>query len=164
MAHSQYRHFPSQAKEGAEVVVMPAGDHDRIGCFADQLKLSHALVWDLDKAVREVKLLGEHDEESSQKITEREALCKRLREDAQKLEEEKSTLEGMVEYHDELITEIAKEIGLDHIGEDVEDEDKDEGGNDGGDASTPPIAVVPPLLLCHLLLLHLWRLSRRKTL
>jgi hypothetical protein len=87
-----------------------------------------------------------------------------LREDAQKLEEEKSTLEGMVEYHDELITEIAKEIGLDHIGEDVEDEDKDEGGNDGGDASTPPIAVVPPLLLCHLLLLHLWRLSRRKTL
>jgi hypothetical protein len=36
-----------------------------------------------------------------------------LREDAQKLEEEKATLEGMVESHDELIMEIAKEIVLD---------------------------------------------------
>jgi hypothetical protein len=29
--------------------------------------------------------IREHEEESSQKITENEALCKRLREDAQKL-------------------------------------------------------------------------------
>jgi hypothetical protein len=40
---------------------------------------------------------------SSQKITELEALCKRLREDAQKLREEKTTLEGMIQFHDELI-------------------------------------------------------------
>jgi hypothetical protein len=40
-------------------------------------------------------VLGEHEEESSQKITELEALSKRLREDAQKLEE-KTTLEGMI--------------------------------------------------------------------
>jgi hypothetical protein len=45
------------------------------------------LVRGLDEAVKEVKLLGEHEEESSQKITELEALCKRLREDAQKLKE-----------------------------------------------------------------------------
>jgi hypothetical protein len=64
------------------------------------------LVWDLDESIKVVKLLGEHEEESSQKITELEALCKRLREDAQKLKEEKPTLEGMVESHDELITEI----------------------------------------------------------
>jgi hypothetical protein len=51
----------------------------------------------------EVKLLGQHEEESSQKITELEALCKMLREDAQKLREEKTTLEGMVESRDELI-------------------------------------------------------------
>jgi hypothetical protein len=75
-----------------EAVVLPAGDHDHIRCFTDQLKLTHALVQDLDEAVKEVKLLGEHEEESSQKITELEALCKKLREDTQRLEEEKATL------------------------------------------------------------------------
>jgi hypothetical protein len=63
-------------------VVMPVGDHDHIGCFIDQVKLSRALVRDLDEFIKEVKLLGEHGEETSQKITELEALCKRLREDA----------------------------------------------------------------------------------
>jgi hypothetical protein len=46
-------------------VVMPAGDRDHIGCFADQVKLACALVRDLDVAVKEVNLLGEHEEESS---------------------------------------------------------------------------------------------------
>jgi hypothetical protein len=45
----------------------------------------------------EVKLLGEHEEELSQKIIELEALCKKLREDTQRWEEENATLEGMVE-------------------------------------------------------------------
>jgi hypothetical protein len=44
--------------------------------------LTRALVRHLNEAIKEVKLLGEHQEESSQKITELEALCKRLREDA----------------------------------------------------------------------------------
>jgi hypothetical protein len=35
MENSQYYHFPSRAKEGVEVVVLPIGDHDRIGCFAN---------------------------------------------------------------------------------------------------------------------------------
>jgi hypothetical protein len=39
------------------------------------------LVQDLDEVVKEVKLPGGHGEESSQKITELEALCKKLRED-----------------------------------------------------------------------------------
>jgi hypothetical protein len=82
MEHSQCRHFLSHAQEGGEVVVMPAGDPSHIGCFTDQVKLTRALVQDLDEAVNEVKLLGEHEEESSQKIIELEALCKRLREDA----------------------------------------------------------------------------------
>jgi predicted nuclease with TOPRIM domain len=85
MEQSQYRHFPSHAREGAAVVVMPTGDRDLIGCFTDQVKLTHSLVRDLDDAVKVVNLLGEHEEELSQKITELEALCKRLREDAQKL-------------------------------------------------------------------------------
>jgi hypothetical protein len=69
MEHSQYRHFPSRAQEGVEDVVMPAGDRDHTWCFANQVKLTHALVWDLDEAIKEVKLLEEHVEEVSQKIT-----------------------------------------------------------------------------------------------
>jgi hypothetical protein len=48
--------------------------------------------------------------ESSQKITELEALCKRFREDTQKLKEEKATLEGIIQFHDELIMEMAKSM------------------------------------------------------
>jgi hypothetical protein len=36
-------------------VVMPVGDHDHIRCFTDQVKLTHALVRDLDEAIKEVK-------------------------------------------------------------------------------------------------------------
>jgi hypothetical protein len=96
MEQSQYHHFPSRTQEGAKVVVIPMGDCEHIGCFTDQVKLTRALVQDLDEAIKEVNLLGEHQEESSQKITELGALCKRLREDAQKLKEEKTTLEGMI--------------------------------------------------------------------
>jgi peptidoglycan hydrolase CwlO-like protein len=52
-----------------------------MGCFSDQVKLTRALVQDLDEAIMEVKMLGEHEDESSQKITELEAPCKKLRED-----------------------------------------------------------------------------------
>jgi hypothetical protein len=55
---------------------------------------------------------------SSRKITKLEALCKKLRDDTQRLEEEKATLEEMVESHDELLMEIARETGLDRMGED----------------------------------------------
>jgi hypothetical protein len=44
MAHSQYRHFPNRAEEGAEVVILPVGGHDHMGCFTDQVKLTRALV------------------------------------------------------------------------------------------------------------------------
>jgi hypothetical protein len=70
-----------------------------------------------------------------------------LREDAQKLEEDKAILEGMVKSPDELITEITKETGLDRVGEDAEAEDDYD--DDEGDAVTPPVVVAPPLLLCH---------------
>jgi hypothetical protein len=65
MEHSQYRHFPSFTREGAEAMVMPAGHRDHIGCFVDQLKLTHALVQDLDEAAKDVTLLRENEEESS---------------------------------------------------------------------------------------------------
>jgi hypothetical protein len=71
-------------------------------------------------------LLGEHEEESSQKITQLEALCKRLREDAQKLKEEKTTLDGMIQSRDKLIMVMAEEYGLNRIGENDDDEDEDD--------------------------------------
>jgi hypothetical protein len=144
MAHSQYRHIPSQAEEGAKAMILPAGGHDRMGCFTDQVKLTRALVQNLDEAVKEVKLLGEHEEELSQKITELEARCKKVREDTQRLEEEKATLEGMDESHDELLMEIARETRVDRMGEDEEDEEEEEDANDGGDAVAPPAATPPP--------------------
>jgi hypothetical protein len=62
-----------------------------------------------------------------------------LREDAQKLKEQTTTLEGMVESDDELIMEMTEEYGLNRMGENDEDEDDDDEGN----AATPP-APVPP--------------------
>jgi hypothetical protein len=143
MAHSQYCHFSSRAKEGAEAVILPAGGHDHMGCFTDQVKLTHALVQNLDEAVKEVKLLGEHEEESSRKISELEALCKKLRDYTQRLEEEKATLEERVESRDELLMEITREMGLDHMGNDEEEE---EDADDGGDVAAPPTAASPPLV------------------
>jgi hypothetical protein len=40
-------------------MVMPTGDRDHIRCFADQVKLTHVLVQELDEAIKEVNLLGE---------------------------------------------------------------------------------------------------------
>jgi hypothetical protein len=48
--------------------------------------------------------------------------CAKDEEDTQRLEEEKATFEGMVESHDELLMEIARETRLDHMGEDAKDE------------------------------------------
>jgi peptidoglycan hydrolase CwlO-like protein len=78
----------------------------------------------LDEAIKEVKRLGEHEEESSQKVIELEALCKKLREDTKRLEEEQATLEGMVESCDDLLMEIARKTGLDCMGEDDEDDEE----------------------------------------
>jgi peptidoglycan hydrolase CwlO-like protein len=113
-----------------------------MGCFTDQVKLTRALVRNLDEVVKEVKLLGEHKEESSRKISELETLCKKLRDDTQRLEEEKATLEGMIESHDELLMEITRETRLDRMGEDDEEE---EDADDGGDVAAPPAAAPPPL-------------------
>jgi hypothetical protein len=144
MVQSQYGHFPSYAREGAEAVMMPAGDRDHIGCFTNQVKLTRALVWDLDKAIKEVNLLGEHKEKSSQKIIELETFCKRLREDARSLREERTTLEGMIQSRDELILEMAKEYGLNHMGENDNDEDEDDDNEGNAVAPLEPAPAVVP--------------------
>jgi hypothetical protein len=143
MKHSQYRHFSSSAWEGVEGMV----------------KLTHALVWDLDEAIKEVKLLWEHKKESSQKITELEALCKRLKEDAQKLKEEKTTLEGMIQSHDELIMEMAEEYGLNWMGENDDEDDNDEGNAAAPRTPMPPASTPEEIIedagLCR------WSLSKK---
>jgi hypothetical protein len=68
-----------------------------------------------------------------------------LREDAQKLKEEKSTLEGMIQSLDELIMEMAKEDGLNHMGEDDNDEDEDE--DDEGNVVAPPAPAPAPAVV-----------------
>jgi vacuolar-type H+-ATPase subunit I/STV1 len=94
------------------------------------------LVRDLNEAVKEVNLLGEHEVESSQKITELEAVCKRLREDSQRLREERTTLEEMIQSCDKLILEMAEEYGLNCMGEN--DDDEDENDDDEGNTVAPP--------------------------
>jgi hypothetical protein len=67
-----------------------------------------------------------------------------LREDAQKVREEKTTLEGMIQSRDELILEMAEEYGLNCMGENDNDEDKND--DDEGKAVAPPAptpATVP---------------------
>jgi hypothetical protein len=62
-------HIRNTTTSRAELKIVPAGGHDRMGCFIDHVKLTRALVRNLDEAVKEVMLLGEHEEESSEKIT-----------------------------------------------------------------------------------------------
>jgi hypothetical protein len=62
-----------------------------------------------------------------------------LREDAQKLKEEKTNLEGMIQSRDELIMEMAEEYGLNRMRENDGDEDEDD--DDEGNTVTPPTPV-----------------------
>jgi hypothetical protein len=144
MEHSQYQHFLSRAREGADAMVLLTKDHDRIRCFDDQVKLTRALDRDLDNSVKEIKQLGEHREEANWKITELEALCKQKEDDAKKLKE-KVKLEGIIQSCDELIMEMADEYGVNHMGGNDDEDDEEDDNNDGGDD-------VAPLQLRHLLL------------
>jgi hypothetical protein len=63
-----------------------------------------------------------------------------LRVDAQKLKEEKTTREGIIQSRDELVMEMAKEYGLNHMGENDDDEDDDDEGND----VTPSVPTTVP--------------------
>jgi hypothetical protein len=64
-----------------------------------------------------------------------------LREDVEKLREEKTALEGMIQSHDELIMEMAEEYGLNRMGENDDIEDDDDEGN-----TVAPLAPVPTVM------------------
>jgi hypothetical protein len=72
-----------------------------------------------------------------------QAVCKRLREDAQRLREGRTTLEGMIQSRDELILEMAEEYGLNRMGENNDDEDEND--DDEGNA-VAPLAPVPAVV------------------
>jgi hypothetical protein len=63
-------------------------------------------------------------------------------EDAQKLREEKTTQEGMIQSRDKLIMEMAEEYGLNHMAENDDNEDEDH--DDEGNVVTPPAPGAVP--------------------
>jgi hypothetical protein len=69
-----------------------------------------------------------------------------LREDTQKLREEKTTLEGMIQSHDELILEMAEEYGFNRMGENDDDEDDDNEGNAVAPPTPAPAAVLEEIV------------------
>jgi hypothetical protein len=66
-----------------------------------------------------------------------------LREDTQRLREERTTLEEMTLSRDELILEMAKGYGLNRMGENNDDEDEND--DDEGNVIAPP-ALVPTVV------------------
>jgi hypothetical protein len=68
-----------------------------------------------------------------------------LREDTQKLKEEKTTLEGMIQSRDELIMEMAEEYGLNRMGENDDDEDEDDNDEGNTIASPAPAPAAVPM-------------------
>jgi hypothetical protein len=75
-----------------------------------------------------------------------EAVCKRLREDAQNLREERTTLEGMTQSCDELVLEMAEEYGLNRMGENDDDENDDDEGNAIAPLAPAPAAVLEEIV------------------
>jgi hypothetical protein len=65
-----------------------------------------------------------------------------LREDAQKLREEKTTLEGMIQSRDEL----REEYGLNRMGENDDNEDDDDEGNTVAPPAPAPVAVLEEII------------------
>jgi hypothetical protein len=68
-----------------------------------------------------------------------------LREDTQKLKEEKTTLEGMIQSRDKLIMEMAEEYGLNRMGENDDDEDEDDNDEGNTIASPAPAPAAVPV-------------------
>jgi hypothetical protein len=117
MEHLQYHHFPSRAQEGAEAVVLPAEGRDRIGCFADQVKLTHALVRDLDNAMKRSNGLATLEDHRGWGLTQATYQCR------WEANEGEAKLEGIIQSRDQLIMKMADEYGLNHMGEDYNDDD-----------------------------------------
>jgi hypothetical protein len=161
MEHSEYRHFLSQAREEIDVVVVPTGGHDGMGCMLNQLKLTPTLNEELDQAMKDIRQFGNQGAESSRRITELESLCKQHEEAIEKLKQENATLKLGIQSLNELILEIATETRLDGMGEDDNENNSTRMMMMG--EMLPRYLLLHHLLpLHHLLMLLLSWLSRRK--
>jgi hypothetical protein len=161
MEHSEYRHFLSQAREEIDVVVVPTGGHDGMGCMLNQLKLTPTLNEELDQAMKDIRQFGNQGAESSRRITELESLCKQHEEAIEKLKQENATLKLGIQSLNELILEIATETRLDGMGED-DNENNNMRMIMMGEMLPRYLLLHHLLPLHHLLMLLLSWLSRRK--
>jgi hypothetical protein len=116
MEHSQYLHFWSWARAGAfPYMVMPIRDRDHVGCLSDQDLLTRALNVELDQAVKEIRRFSDQGAEASRRITLLESLCKQHEEVIEKLKQENTTLELGIQSRNELVLQMAFEMGLDRM-------------------------------------------------
>jgi hypothetical protein len=127
MEHSQYHHFLSRAREGANAMVLPVGDRNHVGCLPDQVRLTHALNKELDQAAKEIRRFSDQGVEASQRIVELEPLYKLHEETIAKMKQENTSMELRIQFHNELIGKIVAKMGLDKMGEDDNEDDDDEG-------------------------------------
>jgi hypothetical protein len=139
MEHSQYRHFLSRALEGVDGVVLPTGGHDHVGYLLDQVKLTHALNKELEQAMKDIHQFCDQGAKASQRIIELEYLYKQHEEAIAKLKQENTSLELGIQSCDELILQIAAEMGLDKMGQnDSEEEEEDDNEGDAAAPATRP--------------------------
>jgi hypothetical protein len=82
------------------------------------VRLTHALNVELDQAMMELHRFGDQGAEGSRRIAELESLCKHHEEAILKLQQEKMSLELGIHSRNELIEEMATEMGLNRMGED----------------------------------------------
>jgi hypothetical protein len=92
MEHSQYHHFLSRAREGANAMVLPVGDRNHVGCLPDQVRLTHALNKELDQAAKEIRRFSDQGVEASQRIVELEPLYKLHEEAIAKMKQENTSM------------------------------------------------------------------------
>jgi phage gp45-like len=70
MEHSQNRHFLSRDCEGDDVVVLPIGDRDHVGCLLDHVKLTRDLNKELDQAMKDIRQFSDQEAEVNRRIIE----------------------------------------------------------------------------------------------
>jgi hypothetical protein len=88
-----------------------------------------------------VEMLQREEEEPEERERERER--EREEREREKRERERKNRTRREREKRKRKREIAKETGLDCMGEDAEDEGEDEDADDGGDATTPPVHAPP---------------------
>jgi hypothetical protein len=115
-------------------VVLPARHHDHVGCLHDQVHLTCTMKEELDQAMSKICHLCEQEREAKRKIEYLEALCKCQEGQITELRNENMDLDQGVKTHDELIEEMAEQLGLGDNGDD-EEEDDDDGGDAGNEAT-----------------------------